>query len=104
MSVMVEFAIFPTDKGESLSAYVGRIIKIIDNSDINYKLTPMGTVFEVETIEEAFNIIIKSHKELEKDCNRIYSTIKIDSRKGKSGRLVQKIESVEKLIGKIKSI
>jgi uncharacterized protein (TIGR00106 family) len=100
MSVLVEFAMFPTDKGESVSSYVSRIIKMIDESGINYKLTPMGTVFEVETMDEALKIIEKAYKQLEKDCNRIYSVVKFDIRKGKSGRLKQKIESVEKKLGK----
>jgi len=42
MSVLVEFSMFPTDKGESVSAYVSRIIKMIDESGVPYKLTPMG--------------------------------------------------------------
>ncbi|ACO04526.1 MAG TPA: thiamine-binding protein [Persephonella sp.] len=100
MSVLVEFAMFPTDKGESVSPYVSRIIKMIDESGVNYKLTPMGTVFEVETMEEALKIIDQAYKQLEKDCNRVYSVVKFDIRKGKSGRLKQKIESVEKKLGK----
>ena len=100
MSVLIEFAMFPTDKGESVSAYVSRIIKMIDESGIPYKLTPMGTVFETETMEEALDIINKAYKQLEKDCNRVYSVVKFDIRKGKSNRLVQKIQSVEKKLGK----
>lgn len=100
MSVLVEFAMFPTDKGESVSAYVSRIIKMIDESGVPYKLTPMGTVFETETMEEALDIINKAYKQLEKDCNRVYSVVKFDIRKGKSNRLVQKIQSVEKKLGK----
>ncbi|WP_457622808.1 MTH1187 family thiamine-binding protein [Persephonella sp.] len=100
MSILVEFAMFPTDKGESVSPYVSRIIKMIDESGITYKLTPMGTVFEVETMEEALEVIDKAYKQLEKDCNRVYSVVKFDIRKGKSGRLKQKIESVEKKLGK----
>ncbi len=100
MSVLVEFAMFPTDKGESVSAYVSRIIKMIDKSGVPYKLTPMGTVFETETMEEALDIINKAYKQLEKDCNRVYSVVKFDIRKGKSNRLVQKIQSVEKKLGK----
>ncbi|WP_457563293.1 thiamine-binding protein, partial [Caminibacter pacificus] len=57
MSVLVEFAMFPTDKGESVSEYVSRVIKMFKESDINYQLTPMGTVFEVETMEEATEVI-----------------------------------------------
>jgi uncharacterized protein (TIGR00106 family) len=100
MSVLVEFAMFPTDKGESVSAYVARIIKMIDESGVPYKLTPMGTVFETESMEEALKIINEAYKQLEPDCNRVYSVVKFDIRKGKSNRLKQKIESVEKKLGK----
>ncbi|WP_457643573.1 MTH1187 family thiamine-binding protein [Persephonella sp.] len=100
MSVLVEFAMFPTDKGESVSPYVSRIIKMIDESGVPYKLTPMGTVFETESMEEALETINRAYKQLEKDCNRVYSVVKFDIRKGKSNRLVQKIESVEKKLGK----
>ncbi len=100
MSVMFEFAMFPTDKGESISPYVSRILKIIDESNVSYKLTPMGTIIEVETFDEALSLINKAYRELEGDCDRIYSTIKFDVRKGKSGRLAQKIESVEKKLGR----
>jgi len=100
MSVLVEFSMFPTDKGESVSPYVSRIIKMIDESGVPYKLTPMGTVFETETMEEALEILNKAYKQLEPDCNRVYSVAKFDIRKGKSNRLKQKIESVEKQLGK----
>jgi len=97
---MFEFAMFPTDKGESVSPYVSKILRIIDESNVSYKLTPMGTIIEVETFEEALSLIKRAYQELEGDCGRIYSTIKFDIRKGKSGRLTQKIDSVEKKVGK----
>jgi len=100
LSVLVEFAMFPTDKGESVSSYVSRIIKMFKNSNINFQLTPMGTIFEVDSIEEATKIINNAYKELEPDCNRVYTTIKMDIRKNKSNRMTQKIESVLKKIEK----
>ena len=100
MSVMFEFAMFPTDKGESVSPYVSRILKIIDGSNVPSKLTPMGTIVEVETFEEALAIINRAYGELQEDCGRIYSTVKFDIRKGKGGRLTQKIDSIEKKVGK----
>ncbi|GAB6075505.1 MTH1187 family thiamine-binding protein [Desulfurobacterium crinifex] len=95
MSVLVEFSMFPTDKGESVSSYVTRIIKMIDESGIPYKLTSMGTVFETETMDEALELIKKAYQQLEPDCNRVYSVVKFDIRKGKSNRMAQKIKSVE---------
>ena len=100
MSVLLEFAMFPTDKGESVSEYVGRILKVIDGEGYPYTLTAMGTIIEVEKLDDALKIVKKAYKQLEKDCNRVYSTMKLDIRKGKMGRLTQKIASVEKNVGK----
>ncbi|MCU0970108.1 MAG: thiamine-binding protein, partial [Rubrivivax sp.] len=33
----------PAGKGESVSAYVARILDVIDKSGVDYQLTPMGT-------------------------------------------------------------
>ena len=41
MSVLMELAMFPTDKGDSVSAYVARIIAMFDRRDLDYRLTPM---------------------------------------------------------------
>ena len=100
MSFLVEFSMFPTDKGESVSPYVSRIIKMIDESGIPYKLTPMGTVFETNTMEEALEIINKAYRQLEPDCNRIYTVIKMDIRKNAQNRIEGKVRSVEAKLGK----
>jgi len=101
MSVLVEFAMFPTDKGESVSEYVSRIIKMFKDSEINYQLTPMGTIFEIDSFSEATNILNEAYSLVEKDCNRIYSTVKFDIRKNKNNRMQQKINSIENKIGKV---
>jgi uncharacterized protein (TIGR00106 family) len=100
VSFLVEFSMFPTDKGESVSQYVSRIIKMIDSSGVPYKLTPMGTVFETNTMEEALNIINQAYKQLEPDCNRVYTVIKMDIRKNAENRIEGKVKSVEEKLGK----
>lgn len=103
MSVLLEFAMFPTDKsGDSASESVSKIINMINKGGISYKLTAMGTIVETETLEEALDIVNQSYQVLEPFSNRVYSTITIDIRKGKSNRLIQKIESIESRIGKVK--
>ncbi|NPA27823.1 MAG: MTH1187 family thiamine-binding protein [Epsilonproteobacteria bacterium] len=95
MSALIEFAIFPTDKGESKSKYVAKVIEMIKNSGVDYQFTPMGTIIETKSVEEGLEIVKRAYEILEIDCNRIYSTIKIDYRKGYKNRLTQKIKSVE---------
>jgi len=94
MSALVEFAIFPTDKGESKSQFVARVLEIVKDSGLNYQLTPMGTIIEGKSVSEIFRVIERAYEELEQDCNRIYSVIKIDYRKGDIGRMDKKLNSV----------
>jgi uncharacterized protein (TIGR00106 family) len=102
MSVLVNFAMFPTDKGTSVSPYVSRIIKMLEECRVSYQLTSMGTVFETETMPEALQILGKAYQQLQPDCSRVYSTVTFDIQVGKSNRMESKIQSIENKIGKVK--
>ena len=101
MSVLLEFAMFPTDKGASVSSYVSKVIDMVRNSGVSYKLTPMGTVIEAETMAKALHILEKAYEVLADDAERVYCSAKFDIRKGKSNRMDGKIESIEGKIGKV---
>ena len=94
MSVIIDFAIFPMDKGISLSPYVARAIKVIDDSGLPHKLHPMGSCIEGEW-EEVMAVVNKCFEVLKKDCNRININFKADYRKSEPGRMERKIKSVE---------
>jgi uncharacterized protein (TIGR00106 family) len=102
MSVLLNFAMFPTDKGASVSEYVSKVIDFLDRSGVNYKLNPMGTSIETETMEEALKVVNDAYEILEPHANRIYTTINIDARKGPVGRMSAKIDAVEARIGKVR--
>ena len=95
MSVIINFSIFPLDKGESLSNYVARAIKIIDESGLPYELTAMGTSIEGEW-PEVIGVVDQCFQAFEKDCNRVYLSLKADYRKGPIGRIKGKVESVKR--------
>jgi uncharacterized protein (TIGR00106 family) len=94
VSVIVDFSIFPVDKGESVRAYVSRAVKIIKESGLPHKLGPMGTCVEGEW-NEVMALVGRCFEALKKDCNRVYMTIKVDYRKGSSGRMEGKIQSIK---------
>jgi len=95
MAVLMEFAIFPTDKGESVSADVSKVIQHIKNSGYNFQLTAMGTLVETETVQQALQIVEQAAIILEQDSERIYSTIKLDIKQGATNMLHEKIRSIE---------
>jgi uncharacterized protein (TIGR00106 family) len=102
MSVLMEFAMFPTDKGSGgVSEYVSKVIEMIRNSGQPYKLTAMGTIIETQSIEDSLKIVQKSYDILEPISERIFATIKFDIRKNRSGRIDGKISSIEDKIGKV---
>ena len=97
--LLAEFSLTPLDKGESVSAYVSRSIDIIDKSGIPYKLGPMGTCVEGDWTQ-VFGVIQACFDRMRQDCGRISIAVKVDYRRGKSGRLEAKIASVEKKLGR----
>lgn len=102
MSVLLQMAMFPTDKSGSKSPEVSQIIKIIRDSGFKYKLTAMSTILETNKMSEALNIIQKCYEKLEElGCERVYSTLTFDIRKGYENRLEGKVKSVEDKIGKV---
>lgn len=101
MSVLMNFAMFPTDKGTSVSKQVSKVINMIKNSGASYKLSAMSTVIETETMTEALEIIQKAHDILT-ESDRIYSAVTFDIQNNKPfGRMEGKIKSVESKIGEV---
>ena len=96
---LMEFSMIPLDKGPSFSRYVARILTIVDQSGLEYRLNPMGTVVEGEW-GELLTLLTKCFRELEKDSERISLQVKFDCRKGVSGALESKIRSVEGKAGR----
>ncbi len=97
MSVIVDFSLFPLDKGESLSPYVARSIKIIRDSGLPYEFRAMGTSIEGEW-EEVMAVVSRCFEAMRADCGRISLSLKADFREGPAGRLERKVASVlEKL-------
>ena len=94
MSVLINLAIFPSDKGESVSPYVARVIKIVKESGLIYKFGPMSTCIEGEW-DEVMAVVKNCFEELKKDCGRIYLSMNVDYRKDLSARIVSKVKSVE---------
>lgn len=97
--LLAEFSIWPMDKGESVGEYVARCLDIVDRSGLPYKLGPLGTCIEGEW-DAVMSVIKQCYQALEKDCNRITCTLKMDYRKNKSGMINSKVESVEKKLGR----
>lgn len=97
--MLAEFSSFPVGSGVSLSKYVARSLKIIENSGLSYRINPMGTVLEGEW-DEILKVIKQCHHAILEDTERVVTSIKIDDRTGVTNALSRKIKSVEEKVGK----
>lgn len=97
--VLLEFSMFPLDKGESLSHYVTRSIDIVDRSGLAYQTHAMGTLLEGD-IDQVLDVVRRCYEAMATDCDRIECSMKIDARKGGPGRLHSKVASVEGKLGR----
>jgi uncharacterized protein (TIGR00106 family) len=97
--VLLEFSMYPTDKGESVSQYVARSLEIIDASGLPYRLGPMGTTLEGE-YDEVMAVVRRCFERMSQDCGRVACHVKLDHRRGPGGRLDAKVDKLKRITGR----
>jgi uncharacterized protein (TIGR00106 family) len=96
--MIAEFSVWPM-VGASVSQQVAKVVKLVDESGLPYKLNAMGTVVEGEW-DEVMGLIKKCHQLLAGETERVITNISIDDRKGRTQRITGKVESIEKILGR----
>ena len=96
---IAEFSIAPSGQDVSLSKYVARCLDLVDRSGLAYRLNPMGTVVE-GPLDDVIALIVRCHKAVAADCDRVSTVIKIDDRKGARNQIEGKVASVERVLGR----
>ncbi|MBI4580269.1 MAG: MTH1187 family thiamine-binding protein [Planctomycetes bacterium] len=99
MAMLLEFSMSPLGKGESVGEHVAGSLDVIDRSGVPYRLNPMGTVLEGEW-DEVMNVVRECLERMSQQCDRVTCTMKFDWRRGATGRLTAKVDSVEQLLGR----
>lgn len=97
--MIVQFSMVPLGVGVSVSNYVAKIIKLVDESGLSYKFHSMGTIVEGDW-DEVMKLIKKCRDLLMTEVERVLIDIKIDDRKGATGRIEGKVKSVEEKLGR----
>ena len=101
MSAIMNFAIFPIDKGDHIGEYVSKVVEHIKSTGFNFEFTPMGTIIEAATVPELLNIVEQAYEIMDPISDRIYCVMNMDYNKNKTNLIKSKRESVEKRIGKV---
>lgn len=97
--VLLDFTMFPLDKGPSVSSYVARSLEVIEASGLDYRTHAMGTILE-GTLDQCFEVVRQCFEAMSKESDRIECVIKFDYRRGRVGGLESKVAKVESLLGR----
>ena len=98
--MIAEISVIPIGVGIDLASHVAKVVKIIDESGLDYKLNAMGTIVEGDS-DRIFDLIKKFHNKMLESAQRVYTTVKIDERKDTKIKMIeQKVQAVEKELGK----
>ncbi|WP_066636456.1 MTH1187 family thiamine-binding protein [Desulfolucanica intricata] len=99
---VVELNIIPIGtKTTSVSSFVAQCLSVLkDEKDVNYRLTPMGTIIEGD-LDKVLSIVRKMHEEpFKSGISRVVTDIRIDDRRDKKLTMEGKLSSVQnKLTG-----
>lgn len=97
--MLLELSIIPLARGRSISADLAELVKIIDSSGLDYRVTAAGTILE-GSWDQIVDVAKKCHTEMRKKTERVITFMKIDDYEERSGRLSAAVESIEQKVGK----
>ena len=92
--MLVDFSISPVGKGESLSSYVGKMYRLIEESGLPHEYHAMGTNIEGDW-DEVMGLIKACRDLLLNEVNRVSISIRIDDRAGVTDGLTRKAASAQ---------
>ncbi|MDI6702157.1 MTH1187 family thiamine-binding protein [Methanothermobacter wolfeii] len=98
--ITAEITIIPLGTGStSLSSYVAAAVGALEDLDVKYEISGMGTLVEAEDLDELLEAVKAAHEAvLEAGSERVYTTIRIDDRRDADRGLKDKVESVKRKI------
>ena len=97
MTVVALLSVAPVIEG-SMASEVAKAIAALDEFDVAYGTNPMGTVVEADDIGTLFAACEAAHRAV--DGDRVSTFPKIDDKRTRDQRAREKVESVERELGR----
>lgn len=96
--MLLELSVLPLGRGRSISSDIADLVKIIDTSGLDYRLTAAGTIIE-GSWDQLVDVARKCHVEMRKKTERVITFMQMDDYGERTGRLTAAVASVEGKVG-----
>jgi uncharacterized protein (TIGR00106 family) len=94
--MLAELRVTPVGSPEDFAHIVAGVVRVVCESDLQYRVDAMGTTVEGE-LGEILELVRRCHEEVRKHSDRALIELSIDDRAGAEGELVKSIERVREL-------
>jgi uncharacterized protein (TIGR00106 family) len=96
--ILAQLSISPLGSETSVSKYVKKVVKILENEPVTCHTNAMATVIEAETIDQIFSAVQHAHEAVigESNVDRVITELKIDHRTDKNATYLSKVDAVTK--------
>src|SRR6056297_4149301 len=83
---------------DSMADEVAKAVAALDDFDVSYETTPMGTTIEADDAAEIFAAAQAAHEAV--DGDRVSTFLKIDDKRTSDERAAEKVTAVEDALGR----
>lgn len=97
MTVIGFLSVAPVQEG-SMAGEVAKAVAALDEFDVTYETTPMGTTIEAPDSAELFAAAQAAHEAV--DADRVSTVLKIDDKRTRDTSAQAKVDSVEAQLGR----
>jgi uncharacterized protein (TIGR00106 family) len=97
--MLLELSVIPLGRGRSISGDIPDMVRIIDSSGLDYRLTAAGTILEGNW-EQVMDVAQKCHAEMRKRTEPVVTFMNVDDYAERTGRLTAAVASVETKFGR----
>lgn len=91
--MLVQLEIVPVSGTTHLSDAIAKAVRIIDETDVPYALTPSGTCLE-GTWDEVMPVIRRCHERLREDAPHVFTYIRIEDEEGAANKLRTNVRAI----------
>ena len=97
MSVVALLSVAPVIE-DSMADEVAKAVDALEDFDVDYETTPMGTIVETDDVEELMAAATAAHQAV--DADRVSTFLKIDDKRARDQSAAEKVEAVERELGR----
>jgi uncharacterized protein (TIGR00106 family) len=97
MTVVGFLSVAPVQE-ESMAPEVAKAVAALDEYDVTYETTPMGTTIEADEIGDLFAAAQAAHEAV--DADRVSTVLKIDDKRTRDVAAAEKVSAVEDELGR----